>query len=105
MRRKAIASLGAFLLDQDLPYMEGLAVLQAVRESENRADVPIVIVSADAAPGQQKRALSAGQTTTWSSPSPSTGCSRYSTRGRPLPSLQSPQPVFLPNAPKPLIPM
>jgi CheY-like chemotaxis protein/anti-sigma regulatory factor (Ser/Thr protein kinase) len=48
------------LLDQDLPDMEGLAVLQALRESEDRADVPIVIVSADAAPGQQKRALSAG---------------------------------------------
>jgi len=48
------------LLDQDLPDMKGLAILQALRESEDRADVPIVIVSADAAPGQQKRALAAG---------------------------------------------
>jgi signal transduction histidine kinase/CheY-like chemotaxis protein len=48
------------LLDQDLPDMKGLAVLRGVRERPDRADVPIVIVSADAAPGQQKRALAAG---------------------------------------------
>lgn len=40
--------------------MEGLAVLQALREREDRVDVPVVVVSADAAPGQQKRALAAG---------------------------------------------
>ncbi|HEY5054446.1 MAG TPA: ATP-binding protein, partial [Solirubrobacterales bacterium] len=48
------------LLDQDLPDMEGLAILRALREQEDRADVPVVIVSADAAPGQQKKALVAG---------------------------------------------
>jgi signal transduction histidine kinase/CheY-like chemotaxis protein len=48
------------LLDQDLPDMKGLAVLGALRESEDRADVPVVIVSADGSPGQQKRALGAG---------------------------------------------
>jgi signal transduction histidine kinase/CheY-like chemotaxis protein len=48
------------LLDQDLPDMTGLEILSALRESEDRADVPIVIVSADGAPGQQKRALAAG---------------------------------------------
>lgn len=35
--------------------MKGLAVLQGLRERPDRADVPIVIVGADAAPGQQKR--------------------------------------------------
>jgi signal transduction histidine kinase/ActR/RegA family two-component response regulator len=50
------------LLDQDLPDLAGLEVLRALRGSEDRADVPIVIVSADAAPGQLKRALTAGAT-------------------------------------------
>ena len=48
------------LLDHDLPDMEGLAVLRALRERENRVDVPVVIVSASAGPDLQRRALDAG---------------------------------------------
>jgi CheY-like chemotaxis protein/anti-sigma regulatory factor (Ser/Thr protein kinase) len=50
------------LLDQDLPELSGLAVLRELRQGEDRADVPVVIVSADAAPGHVKRAVDAGAT-------------------------------------------
>jgi signal transduction histidine kinase/ActR/RegA family two-component response regulator len=50
------------LLDQDLPELPGLQVLRELRKREDRADVPVVIVSADAAPGHLKRAVAAGAT-------------------------------------------
>jgi CheY-like chemotaxis protein len=39
-----------------------LTVLRRLRESSQRERVPIVVVSADAAPGQLERALTAGAT-------------------------------------------
>jgi signal transduction histidine kinase/ActR/RegA family two-component response regulator len=50
------------LLDQNLPDMHGLEVLRQLRSRENRLDVPVVILSADAAPGKVTRALNAGAT-------------------------------------------
>ena len=48
------------LLDQNLPDLHGLEVLRQLRSRENRLDVPVVILSADAAPGKVTRALNAG---------------------------------------------
>jgi CheY-like chemotaxis protein len=48
------------LLDLDLPDMPGIDVLQSLRADERTAAVPIVIVSADATPGQQEKLLEAG---------------------------------------------
>lgn len=50
------------LLDQNLSDLHGLDVLRELRHREDRFDVPVIIVSADAAPGQLKRALAAGAT-------------------------------------------
>ncbi len=50
------------LLDQNLPDLHGLEVLRQLRSRENRIDVPVVILSADAAPGKVTRALNAGAT-------------------------------------------
>jgi CheY-like chemotaxis protein len=50
------------LLDQGLPDLGGLAVLRELRNRDDRKDVPIVMVTADAAPGQHRRALDAGAT-------------------------------------------
>jgi signal transduction histidine kinase len=48
------------LLDQHLPDMEGLVITRRIREQADRSKVPIFMVSADASPGQQQRALEAG---------------------------------------------
>lgn len=50
------------LLDQDLPDVNGLEVLRRLRVLPDRAATPVTVVSADAAPGQQSRALDAGAT-------------------------------------------
>ena len=48
------------LLDLHLPDMGGEAVLQRLRDDPTTASIPVVIVSADATPGQVQRLLSAG---------------------------------------------
>lgn len=48
------------LLDLHLPDMGGEAVLQRLRDDPATASIPVVIVSADATPGQVQRLLSAG---------------------------------------------
>ena len=48
------------LLDQNLPDLHGLEVLRQLRSRENRLDVPVVILSADAAQGKVARAIRAG---------------------------------------------
>lgn len=50
------------LLDQNLPDLHGLEVLRQLRSRENRVDVPVVILSADAAPGKVTAAIHAGAT-------------------------------------------
>lgn len=48
------------LLDLHLPDMSGDQVLQRLRDNPATATIPVVIVSADATPGQVQRLLSAG---------------------------------------------
>jgi len=48
------------LLDLHLPDMSGEQVLQRLRDDPATASIPVVIVSADATPGQTRRLLSAG---------------------------------------------
>jgi PAS domain S-box-containing protein len=50
------------LLDLHLPDMGGDQVLQRLRDDPITASIPVVIVSADATPGQVRRLLSAGAT-------------------------------------------
>ena len=50
------------LLDQNLPDVHGLEVLRQLRSRENRIDVPVVILSADAAPGKVTHAINVGAT-------------------------------------------
>lgn len=48
------------LLDLNLPDMPGYEVLQRLRADPHTRDIPVVIVSADATPGQVKRLLEIG---------------------------------------------
>lgn len=48
------------LLDLHLPEMSGAEVLRRVREDERTRAIPVVILSADATPGQTERLLAAG---------------------------------------------
>ena len=48
------------LLDLNLPDMNGKEVLARLRQSDATRDIPVVIVSADATPGQIERLLAAG---------------------------------------------
>jgi CheY-like chemotaxis protein len=48
------------LLDLHLPDMGGEQVLQRLRDDPATAPIPVVIISADATPGQMQRLLSAG---------------------------------------------
>ncbi|MCU1455666.1 MAG: sensor protein [Acidimicrobiales bacterium] len=50
------------LLDLHLPDMDGDHVLQRLRDDPVTASIPVVMVSADATPGQVRRLLSAGAT-------------------------------------------
>ena len=48
------------LLDLHLPDLDGEAVLRRLLADPDTAEVPVVVVSADADPGQVQRALAAG---------------------------------------------
>src|SRR5438270_11658416 len=48
------------LLDLHLPELPGWQVLSQLRRSEATADIPVVVISADATPSQIKRLLKAG---------------------------------------------
>jgi PAS domain S-box-containing protein len=48
------------LLDLNLPDISGLKVLQRLREEPQTQDIPVVMLSADASPGQIQRLLAAG---------------------------------------------
>jgi CheY-like chemotaxis protein len=50
------------LLDLHLPDMDGDQVLQRLRDDPMTASIPVVMVSADATPGQVQRLLAAGAT-------------------------------------------
>ena len=77
MRRASPSAPGRFdlvLLDQNLPDVHGLEVLRQLRSRENRSDVRVVILSADAAPGKVAGAMNAGATDYLVKPSPSRVC-------------------------------
>lgn len=48
------------LLDLNLPEMEGAEVLSHLRAGEATRDIPVVVISADATPGQIERLLAGG---------------------------------------------
>jgi len=48
------------LLDMHLPDISGIEILARLRASPRTAEIPIVVLSADATPGQVRRALEAG---------------------------------------------
>ena len=48
------------LLDRHLPDVEGDEVLRLLRADPRTRDIPVVILSADASPGQAQRLLEAG---------------------------------------------
>jgi len=48
------------LLDLHLDSRDGVEVLQQLKQSEATADIPVVVVSADATPGQARRLISLG---------------------------------------------
>jgi DNA-binding response OmpR family regulator len=48
------------LLDLNLPDMHGSEVLRRLREDPSTAQVPVVVLSADATPSQIERLLTAG---------------------------------------------
>jgi CheY-like chemotaxis protein len=51
------------LLDLQLPDMPGDEVLRRLREDPRTSQIPVVVISADASPGQVQRMLSAGAQT------------------------------------------
>ena len=53
-------SFNLILLDLHLPDMSGVEVLRNLRASSVTAEVPIVVLSADASPGQIERLIAAG---------------------------------------------
>lgn len=56
------------LLDLQLPDMDGLIVLQALRSRARTAAVPVIALSADALPAQIQAALAAGCLDYWTKP-------------------------------------
>jgi PAS domain S-box-containing protein len=48
------------LLDMQLPDISGLELLRHLKQDDNVADIPVVVVSADATPMQTQRALTSG---------------------------------------------
>ena len=50
----------AILLDLDLPDMKGTEVLRRLQEQARTARVPVIVVTADASPGQAERLLDQG---------------------------------------------
>lgn len=54
------ATADVILLDIQLPDMDGMEVLEVIRHQANKDDVPIVVVTALAMPGDRERMLTAG---------------------------------------------
>jgi len=50
----------AILLDVNLPDIDGLDLLRQMRAEKSLADVPVIVLSADATQGQIKKAIEAG---------------------------------------------
>jgi CheY-like chemotaxis protein len=50
----------AVMLDLHLPDVDGEQVLAQLRDDPNTANIPVIVLSADATPGQVQRLLAAG---------------------------------------------
>ncbi len=48
------------LLDMQLPDISGLELLRHLKQDDDVADIPVIVVSADATPGQMEKALTLG---------------------------------------------
>lgn len=48
------------LLDMQLPDISGLELLRHIKQDDDVADIPVIVVSADATPGQMEKALTLG---------------------------------------------
>ena len=48
------------LLDMQLPDISGLELLRHIKQDNDIADIPVIVVSADATPGQMEKALTLG---------------------------------------------
>ncbi len=68
------------LLDLHLPDVDGAEVLRQLRDDPATASIPVVIVSADATPGQIQRLLGAGARAFLPKPVEVPGCCASSTR-------------------------
>jgi CheY-like chemotaxis protein len=58
----------ALMLDMHLPDTDGIALLQRLRRLPGLAEVPAVVVSADAMPADIERALASGFSDYWTKP-------------------------------------
>jgi len=48
------------LLDMHLPDISGLELLRHIKQDDSVADIPVIVVSADATPGHMEQALTLG---------------------------------------------
>jgi two-component system chemotaxis response regulator CheY len=60
LRRLAGEPFDIALVDLQMPVMDGLKLIQAIRSKEELADMPIVVVTAESAQEERSRALALG---------------------------------------------
>ena len=68
LREASLQRPSLILLDMNLPDLDGLSVLRALRGAAATAQIPVIAVSADALPEQIQAALDAGIDAYWTKP-------------------------------------